>query len=107
MADPVMDAATAGNDGWQLVKPQWARHSDGYEVYSDGTFRVAYEDARGKAVVAAERLSSGVVLDPNDIVWERPDGSTHRMRRGDRAQVLTRCVAGLQFLGSEVEVASS
>jgi hypothetical protein len=48
-----------------------------------------------------------VVLDPNDIVWERPDGSTHRMRRGDRAQVLTRCVAGLQFLGSEVEVASS
>jgi hypothetical protein len=89
---------------WQRVKPQWARHQDGYEVYSDGTYQVAYVDSRGKALVAAERLVDGLVLDPRDVFWARADGSTSRVAHGDRAVIVQRCADAFRFLGSQVTI---
>jgi hypothetical protein len=86
--------------GWERVKPQWVRHADGYEVYSNGRFRIAYEDVRGKALIAAEQLMGAVQISAVDIVWEAADGSTTPVPADDRALVLQRTVDGLTFMGA-------
>lgn len=93
--------------GWQRIKPQWVTHVDGYQVYNDGRFRVAYEDERGKAVIAAERLVGAVELDPVAIEWEAADGSVQPVAEADRALILQRASDGLRFMGTEPVVAGS
>ena len=86
--------------GWERVRPQWVRHAEGYEVYGNGRNQIAYEDQRGTAVIAAERLVGAVQLDPVDIAWVTADGTTIRVAEGDRALILERTVEGLTFMGT-------
>jgi hypothetical protein len=85
--------------GWERLKPQRVRNVDGYDVYSAGRFHVAYEDASGKILVAAERVETGTELSPVAVERQLADGSTETLDEQTRETVLLRVIAGLAAMG--------
>ena len=90
--------------GWERVAPQKARHSDGYEVFSDGRFQEGYRETRGKAVVSVERTLGVTYVDP-DVFWEHATGELVPVDEADRPVLLERIRDGMSAMGTTTEVA--
>lgn len=85
------------------VAPQKVRHSGGYVVQVANRSSVEYLDAKHKAVIAVEfGRSVGVYA---STLKERDDsGLELRSSPVVRAEILGRIVAGLEAMGSTVEL---
>lgn len=85
------------------TKPQQVTSSEGWQVASAGREAVLYRDAGREARAGVDR---GPVtrLYVDDLAWVDDEGRETALSEQERALVLPRLVAGLEFLGMVLEL---
>lgn len=85
---------------WIRVRPQVARHTDGYVVQSADRFHVDYSERNRRVRVQVEWGPTTVISqDAVGPYWEPPH-EHDRILDGHREEILRRIRDGLAFLGS-------
>lgn len=79
------------------VRPQWVRHSDGYEVYSVDRFTIGYSEPGRRMKIAIDPASVLVIYLKSLSTWETEEGNVV-MTEPERLLVLERVIAGLAVL---------
>jgi hypothetical protein len=85
------------------LAPQKVRHSNGYVVQVANRESVEYLEAGRRAVVGVDFAATVGVYAKTLKEWITPEGKME-MTDLDQAEILRRIVAGLEAMGSTVEV---
>lgn len=84
---------------WTLLRPQWARHRDGYEVSSVDRVTVGYRADGVRATVTVEAGLAATIVYPLSLRTRLDDGAEPQ-----GAELLARMRAGLAAMGSSSSI---